>query len=489
MTTQTLLIPEESASSFQQVANPRRDIWIGAIVAVLFFVIFLGWAAFARLDAAAFAHGVLEVSGERQAVQHRDGGVVGAIHVTEGQQVRQGQLLIELSAPEVRAQERGLQAQEIELLAQESRLLAEQLDLPAMQRPAEFATLTGADRASADAAFARQVTEMRARRAVLGAQLSTLNERVGQSGDMGRGYNEQQRSATEQVRLIDEELKALAPLDAEGFVSKTRIRELERMRADMTGREGQYAASVAQTRGQASENQLQKLEAERSFHERSAADLRDVDTRLADVRPKLRAAREQLARTEIRAPATGAVVGLIVYTPGGVINPGQKLMDIVPARRPLRIEARFSPDDADDLVVGARTLVRMPGLHERKLPDLAGTLTRLSADKFTDERTSAGLFHRRGSPCRLSSSTSSSRCAARTSSCGRACRWKSSFRCASGPRSTIWWSRCSARSGQASGSIEGGAQRGGPRRPSDAAAFSSWCRRSRRETRPAPTSP
>ncbi len=86
------------------------------------------------------------------------------------------------------------------------------------------------------------------------------------------------------------------------------------------------------------------------------------------------------------------MVGLTIFTPGGVIAPGQKLMDIVPERQPLRIQARIAPDDADDLHVGQRTLVKFPGLHERTLPNLDGTLTRLSADSFTDEKTGQTYF-------------------------------------------------------------------------------------------------
>jgi HlyD family secretion protein len=106
----------------------------------------------------------------------------------------------------------------------------------------------------------------------------------------------------------------------------------------------------------------------------------------------LRAAREQLARTQIRAPATGTVVGLSVFTPGGVIAPGQKLLDIVPQREPLIIQARIAPEDADDLVTGQRALIKFTGLHERSLPNLEGTLTRLSADSFTDEKTGLTYF-------------------------------------------------------------------------------------------------
>lgn len=394
MTERSVVLASSSSSAppLDAVADPSRDIRVGAIVAGLFFVLFLGWAAFFRLDAAAVADGALEVSGQRQSVQHRDGGVVTAIHVREGQKVRKGQLLILLSAPEVRAQERALQAQAIQLLAQRARLDAEQRGLAALVPPREFVALAGADRTDAEAALQRQTIELRERRAVLAAQRGALGQRMAQSGDQGRGYGDQGRSAAEQIRLIDEQLEALRPLESKGFVSRTRIRELERMRADLIGQKGQYMASVAQARGAASESRIQMLEAERSFHERSAADLRDVETQLGDVLPRLAAAREQLARTEIRAPATGAVVGLTIFTPGGVIGAGQKLMDIVPERQPLRIEVRISPDDADDVEIGARTLVKFPGLHERRLPDLEGRLTRLSADAFSDEKSGQSYY-------------------------------------------------------------------------------------------------
>lgn len=164
------------------------------------------------------------------------------------------------------------------------------------------------------------------------------------------------------------------------------------MRASLEGQRGQYAASVAQTRGAARENEIQVLEAERSFRERTASDLGDVELRLGDIIPRWRAARDQLARTEIRAPATGAIVGLSVFTPGGVISPGQKLMDILPEQQPLRIQMQISPDDADDLHVGQKLLVKFSGLHERTLPSLEGNLTRLSADSFIDERSGRSYF-------------------------------------------------------------------------------------------------
>ena len=143
---------------------------------------------------------------------------------------------------------------------------------------------------------------------------------------------------------------------------------------------------------EAGENRLKALEAEKAYRERAASELRDVEFSLSEIAPKYRAAKDQLARLEIRAPATGIVVGLSVFTVGGVIAPGQKLMDIVPDHAGLVIEARISPEDIDDLKVGQDAQIRFNSLHERDLPIMDGRITRLSADSFQDEKTGQSFY-------------------------------------------------------------------------------------------------
>ncbi len=374
------------------LGNPRRDIQIGSAVAILFFVIFLGWAAFARLDAAVHAQGTLVVAGQRQTVQHRDGGVVAQVLVKEGMRVEKGQLLIRLSSPEVTATERGLSSQAIRLLAQQARLQAEQNNDKSLARPAEFSTLSARYEPEIASAMRLQEKEILARYATLSTQRETLGQRGAQSRAQGQGFGEQASSVGVQIGLIDAQLSALRPVAAKGFVSQTRLRELERQRAELIGQRGHFAASISQAREAVRESRLQQMEADRSFAERSASELREVDSRLSDILPRLAAARDQLARTEIRAPATGTIIGLSIFTPGGVIQPGQRLMDIVPERQPLTIQAHISPDDADDLQVGQTTRVRFPSLHERDIPELKGVITQLSADKLNDERTGVSYF-------------------------------------------------------------------------------------------------
>ena len=372
--------------------RPDRDMRTGIIIAFLFFVVFLGWAAFARLDAAAYAPGRLTVEGQRQSVQHRDGGVIGAIFVKEGQHVRQGQPLMELAAADVRAQARMYSAQYIGLQAQRARLMAEQLGAGHVEWPAEFATLQGQEKEDAQEAIKLQTTQFVSRASVLTAQTGVLREQAGQVQETARGYRSQLAASTEQARLIGEELDSLRDVADKGFVSKSRIRALERARADLQGQEGQYSASIARSGAEAGENRLKALEAEKAYRERAASELRDVEFSLNEIAPKYRAAKDQLARLAIRAPATGIVVGLSVFTVGGVIAPGQKLMDIVPDHAGLVIEARISPEDIDDLKVGQDAQIRFNSLHERDLPIMDGRITRLSADSFQDEKTGQSFY-------------------------------------------------------------------------------------------------
>lgn len=371
--------------------DPTRDLKLGGAVAILFFILFLGWAALAPMDASVFAPGRLEVSGQRQSVQHRDGGIVSVIRVHEGSSVRAGEVLLELRGDEVRADERALRAQLLGLLTRQVRLEAEQIGAPTIRWPARFAEVD----ATSDelrAAIAAQSKEFAIRRSLIAAQASVLRQQAAQANQSSSGYDAQLRSSVEQERLVEEELQSLMPVAEKGFVSKSRIRALERAKAEIVGRRGQYSASVAESRLAAGAEQLRQLENEKSYRERASDELKDVSIALDEVAPKYRAIREQLRRLEIRAPVAGTVVGLNVFTPGGVVAAGQKLMDIVPQKASLVVSAHISPEDIDDVRVGQSAEIRFSGIHDRNLPRLSATLTRLSADVLTDEKTGASFY-------------------------------------------------------------------------------------------------
>lgn len=367
--------------------SPRPELALGITIIVVFFVGFLGWAAFAPLDAGAFAQGQVAVSGNRQAVQHRDGGVVGALMVAEGDKVRRGQVLVRLNAGELTASERGAASQVFALLAQRSRLIAERDRLPTLPIPPEFVGLPVEDQALADEAMRLQRLQYAARGAGRSTETGVLNQRIGQLRDQMDGYERQIEANGTQQRLIAEELEGIRSLAAQGYAPLTRVRALERTAAALEGEQGSLRAQVARTREQIGEARLQTLGVSTKLNEDVAEQLRQVEIQLNDLRPKMIELRDQLARAEIRSPATGQVVGLSVFTPGGVIQPGQTLMEVVPDEASQVIVAQVDPADIDNLRVGLDTEVKFPGLRERNPPIVHGRVTRISADSFTDEKT------------------------------------------------------------------------------------------------------
>lgn len=372
--------------------DPTREIRLGTAIAIAFFVLFLGWAAFFPLDAGVHAIGTIAVAGNRQTVQHKDGGIVTAIHVREGQHVTAGEVLIELAAPDLKAAERALTSDYLTQLAQRARLLAERSGQRDFAPPPEFATLSPEDRQIADGVMQLQRAEMRARSGSISAQQSVLGQRAGQLVEQQSGYTQQRASLIEQQRLIGEELDGLKKIAEKGFASMNRVRELERQEAELKGQQASMEAEYARAGEGIGETKMQSLSVTKDRLEQIESDLKDTQGKLSETLPKLVATREQLEHSQVRAPATGQVVGLQVFTIGGVVAPGQKLMDIVPDGRELIVQAQLAPTDADYAFPGQKVQIRFLSVHSRALPLFTGTVRTVSADSFTDEKTGKSYF-------------------------------------------------------------------------------------------------
>ncbi len=386
------IIPYHPPARPEMRDDPKREMQIGLAIAGAFFVGFLGWAAITPLDAGAPASGVISVVGNKQDVQHQDSGVVTALHVQEGQHVQQGQVLMEISAEAIRAEERSTTAQVLALLAQRARLTSERDSLPVITPPPEFAALSADDIPLAQDAMRLQQLQFTSRRNALSSQLGVFGQQEKQLSQQISGYSRQLDANREQQRLIGEELKGVKELAAKGYAPMTRVRELERTAAGLGGDDGSYTADMAKTQEAIGQTRLQALQAQRQVMQDVADQLRDTQSKLDDFQPKLRAVRDQLARAYVRAPATGQVVGLTVYTVGGVIPAGQVLMQIVPDNKALVIDANVNPNDVDDLQIGQDVQIRFSALHERGLPILKGKMTKLSADAFRDEKSGRSFF-------------------------------------------------------------------------------------------------
>lgn len=207
--------------------SPNKALRTGIIIAVLFFVVLLGWASFARLDAAAAGDGRVVVSGNRQTVQHRDGGYVEHLDVREGQHVKQGQVIIRLRGAEVQATERALAGSVIDLQAQRARLESEIRGTP-IQWPASFAQATGDDRILVERAKTLQLAQQNARNNALAANRAVIRQQQAEASQSIGGFSAQARATAEQRRSLEEQLASTKRLADEGYVSRNSVRQIER---------------------------------------------------------------------------------------------------------------------------------------------------------------------------------------------------------------------------------------------------------------------
>lgn len=387
--TSAAITPPSAVASLDD--SPRGALLLGGITAFLFFVVLGGWAAFTRLDAAAFGQGQVTVAGNRQIVQNRYGGNVEAILVRDGQEVRAGQVLVRLSAAEAVATERALTATVIDLQAQRARLQAE-LEGGPIRWPVEFATAPAADRPLIERAERLQRAEAHARQALLGATRGVLRKQQDQIAEQTRGYAAQVDATSIQRASLRAQLESTRRLAEQGVVSRNSVRALERSIAELDGSNADFVARSAALREQIAGTEQQAAEVVRKSTDDAAQQMRDTQFKLNEALPRLAAARDQEERTLVRAPVSGRVVNLRLFSPGAVVTPGQPILEIVPDRMPLVITARFAPDDIDGVRAGIPAEVKFLSLHQRDLPILMGTIRTVSADSLRDETTGVSYF-------------------------------------------------------------------------------------------------
>ena len=371
---------------------PDREIRIGGVAIAAFVFALLGWGALARLDSGVTAQGEVVVYGNRQAVQHRDGGAVAELDVREGDTVKAGQVLLKLQASELKANAETVQNQIIEQEALQARLQAEMDRSASIAPPADFATLDDDDRATARKALALQEVEFTRRREALSTEREVLERQVAQADEQISGYGQELEANRRQHTLVGQELDGLQDLLKEGLVPATRIRQLQQNQAEFDGTAASYAADRARTQQEIGEKRIRgdELVADRDADD--AKDLRTVQEQLEELRPKLVGYREQLAHTVVRAPVAGQVVNLSIFTVGGVVAAGQRLMEIVPNDQPLIIEAKVKPTDAEDLHRGQSAEIRITAFHDRRMPLLHGSIQSISADAITEEKSDQRFY-------------------------------------------------------------------------------------------------
>jgi HlyD family secretion protein len=351
----------------------------------LFLLVFgIGaWAAVTRIAGAVVSAGAIEVEGNRQVVQHQTGGVIAAINARDGDEVKAGDVLIELDGDALRSELGIVEGQWFEILARKGRLSAERDGLDAIAFDPEIAGR--ADRPEIAKLIAAQEQQFAARRKIQGEEDGQLKEQQTQISNQIEGLEALLEASESQVALIEQELEGQSALLKQGLTQVTRVLALQRELARLRGSSSQVAAAISENRGKIAEIGIERVRIDSKARGDAITELRDLEFREIELREKRTALIEQISRLELRAPASGIVYGSTADTLRAVISPAQPIMYIVPKDAKLIVRTQIEPIHIDQVHAGQEAVLRFSAFDQRTTPELTGHVTAVSADAYEDE--------------------------------------------------------------------------------------------------------
>lgn len=378
-------MPASIPHTVERAARLRRPLLAATAISALFFGGFGAWAALVPLAGAAVASAVVAPEGYRRTVQHLEGGIVHEIAVRDGSEVQAGEILVVLNGAQTREAHAAARARLAATLAREARLVAEQEGKLEAEFPPELLAFAMED-PSTERLIQAERMALRARQKALADQVDVLTSRIAQARTDLAAYDGSLASIDRQLELIDEEVETVGDLVRRGLDRKPRLLALQRARADLDGQRVTALGSSARTRELivATQAELASLASGRA--EEVATGLAEARAEATELRSSVRAARDRLERMAIRAPVAGTVVELQLRTIGGVLKPGDRVLDIVPRDEPLMIEARVAPADIDVVHPGLAADVHLLAYRSRHLPRIRGEVVKVSADRLVDDQ-------------------------------------------------------------------------------------------------------
>ena len=370
--------------------SQRRLTLFSIAVTAIFFGGLSAWSALAPLDSAISAEGQVVVAGNRSVVQSERGGVVREILVHDGDRVEQGQALVRLDNIKAAAVYEQLLVRSYESQALRARLVAERDGKDEIAFPAEL--WTDLNKPDVTAAMDGQQNVFRARKETLKNQIDILKQKIKESGEEIAGLNTQISSGSDQLTLLRQEAGDVSALVGEQLSEKSRLLALQRSIAQLTGAQGQYTAAIARAEQTVLEAQLEIVDLNNKRTDEIVQQLREVETQLSDIAEQLRGAKHDLDASDLLAPKTGIVVNSTIHTVGGVVPPGDTLMEVVPEGDQLVVEARIRPQDIEHVRKDLRASVRLIGFNSRVVPSVDGVVTYVSADSLLDRPSNARYY-------------------------------------------------------------------------------------------------
>jgi HlyD family type I secretion membrane fusion protein len=357
---------------------------IGYGILAVWMLGFAAWGGTAPIEGAVVAPGLFVATTQNKIVQHLEGGIIRDILVREGERVETGQTLIRLDDTSARADTVRLEQRLAYLMAVQTRLAAEAAQQTKVTFPDELMRRTSDPEVRALLASQQSIFEARFRKlekevAIQQTTISGLKFSI--AGDTARIV-----SLQAQLALIKEELDGKTPLYEQGLVRKPDYLALQRTQANLQGELKRYHAEIGQSQERIATAEEQIARARNTAVQTAVEEQQTVAAEFTDARERLVAARSVLGRLHVTAPVAGVIVKLHYHTPGGVIRPGNNILELLPVQDEQVIEINVRPQDIDNVKQGQDAVVRLTALNQRVIPMISGKVAYVSADALPNDK-------------------------------------------------------------------------------------------------------
>ncbi len=372
---------------------PRHLIIAGFLVLGLFVASLGTWSSLAPIEGAVVSPGILSVASHRKQIQHLEGGIVKSILVDDDERVTKGQLLVQLRDVKPATELRKLNGRLVEARAEIARLNAELDGDTDIRFPPEL--LARKDNPAVRSAMSGQSSLLHSLRSITREKLAILAKKIAQTEEQINGLKARIKAKTKQRRLMLEELRTVRKALKSQLIPKSEELKLRQRLAETEGDLAGYQAEISELDQGILQMKLQMNEEKAQRVSRIMEQLRTQRALEFDLSQKAIAAGDVLRRTKIRSPIDGVVVNLQIHSCGGVIEPGQPLMEIVPSGDELVVDTFIDPDDIDELQVGMPADIRLTSVSRRQRIPIEGVLAELSADRLTNPLTGQDYYRAR----------------------------------------------------------------------------------------------
>ncbi|EOK5706477.1 HlyD family type I secretion periplasmic adaptor subunit [Vibrio vulnificus] len=367
----------------QDTLNIKGPIVMGFLSIALFGGGIGYWAATAKLESAAIAYGDLSVSSQRQAIQHLEGGIVERLMIQEGDYVEKGQLLIQLSEQQSLSRLESLKGRFVHAVAKESRLKAEFNNTSEIVWESDLEKMAISNTLLEAQQIQKKIFEARAR--YFESKLNIVHQTISGAKLELNNLNQTKKIERERLSLIEEEILSNQTLVKQGFSGKSTLLQLKRLATEVRSTLSQLDRQTLTVQKRIDENQSRLEEMALERINEVVVELREAQNEIVSIREEYRVAQDIYTRTGIRAPISGKVVNMKVFTEQGVIRSGETLLELVPDDDSLIVEARVSPQDIDLISPGLDARVRLTALNARIQEPLNGKVLTVSADKLSEQ--------------------------------------------------------------------------------------------------------